>query len=148
MSLGQEPQHGAVILEADLSQPAVAQRDDRGGAGVVGVAFVTVLAVQQPHPGGQLGRHVHDRLTGSDQLLSEQRTGPGGALDRPQPRRELTRPGQQALALLAVGGHLQHRPHLFRSSSAAAACEPRCGSIPITNMTTSLIVVVCHGEQT
>jgi hypothetical protein len=113
VSLGQEPQHGAVILEADLSQPAVAQRDDRGGAGVVGVAFVTVLAVQQPHPGGQLGRHVHDRLTGSDQLLSEQRTGPGGALDRPQPRRELTRPGQQALALLAVGGHLQHRPHLF-----------------------------------
>ena len=29
------------------------------------------------------------------------------------PRRELARPAQQSLSLLAVGGQLQHRPHLL-----------------------------------
>ena len=100
-----------MVLEADLSQPSVAQGDDGGRAGVVAVGLVAVIVVQQSHPGGQLRWHVDHLLAGGDELLGEQRAGPGGALDGPQPRREPVRPAQQSLSLLSVSRQLQHRPH-------------------------------------
>lgn len=87
------------------------QSDDGGGAGIVGVGLVTVVVVQQPHPGGQLRWHVDHHLAGCDELLGEQRAGPAGALNGPPPRHEPVRPAQQVLSLLAVGGQMEHRLH-------------------------------------
>jgi hypothetical protein len=42
-----------------------------------------MAAVQQPHPGGQLGVDVADLLTDPDQLLGQAVAQPAGALDRP-----------------------------------------------------------------
>jgi len=54
---------------------------------VVGVGLAVVPGVEQPHPRGQLGRHVDDDLAGLEQPLSQGTTGTVGALDRPHPRR-------------------------------------------------------------
>jgi hypothetical protein len=35
-----------------------AQRGDRHRAGIAGIVLVYVTGCQQPHPGGQPGRHV------------------------------------------------------------------------------------------
>jgi hypothetical protein len=64
VALRQPAQHGVVVLEGHLSQPAVAQGHDGSGAGVVSVGLVAVVVVEQPHPGGHLRRHVDHRLTG------------------------------------------------------------------------------------
>ena len=42
---------------------------------------------QQPHPGGQLRRHINHPLPGSDQLPGQQMPHPVGALHRPGPLR-------------------------------------------------------------
>ena len=100
-----------VVLEADRSQSAVAQSDDGGGAGVMALGLVAVVVVQQPHPRGQRGRHIHHTFPGGDELLGEQRAGPRGAPHGPQPRCEPARPVQRPLSLVTVGGQLQHRLH-------------------------------------
>jgi hypothetical protein len=113
VSLRQQPQHRSVVLEADLSQPRVAEGDDGSRAGIVAVGLVTVVVVQQPHTGSKLRWHVDHLLAGGDELLGEQRPGPGGALNGPQPRHEPVRPVQQTLSLLSVSRQVQHRPHLL-----------------------------------
>ena len=40
------------------------------------------MVVQQPHPAGQLRGDVDETFPGGDELLGEQRTRPGGTLDR------------------------------------------------------------------
>ena len=69
------------------------------------------LLSSSSHPGGQLRWHVDHYLASSDELLGEQRAGPGRALDGPPPRHEPGRPAQQPLSLLAVSRQLQHRLH-------------------------------------
>ena len=100
-----------MVLEADLSQPGVAQGDDGSRAGVVRVGLVAVVVVQQAHPGGQLRWHVEHLLAGDDELPRQQSAGPGGALNSPYPWFEPGRPAQQPLSLLAIGGQSQHCPH-------------------------------------
>jgi len=84
-----------VVLGEHRPRGRGAQRRDRHRVGVVRVVLVGVPGLQQPHPGGQLGRHIQHLLTRGDQLLGQQAPQPGGALHRPGPLRPGGRPRQQ-----------------------------------------------------
>lgn len=113
MPFRQQPQHRCMVLDSDIVKVAFAQRDDRHRTGVVTVRLVGLLVVQQANTRGQLRWHIDHPFTGSDQLLCQQRTGAGRALDRPHPRRELGRPAQQPLPLSTIRRQLEHRQHCF-----------------------------------
>ena len=81
----EQPQHGRVVLEADLAELSGPMGGHRHRDGVVGVALAAVAGRQKPHPGGQLGRHVNDRFTVADQLLREGAAQAAGALHGPAP---------------------------------------------------------------
>src|SRR5262249_55579217 len=74
-----------VIIAPHLPDRGGAQRGDRHRAGIVGIVVVDVPGRQQPHPRGQLGRHVQHPLPRCQQLLGQQVTGPAGAFHRPAP---------------------------------------------------------------
>jgi hypothetical protein len=61
---GPHLQDGGVIVRGHLPPGPGAQRCDRDRQGVVRVVLIGVTGLQQPHPGGQLGLHIQDPLTG------------------------------------------------------------------------------------
>jgi hypothetical protein len=81
----QQPQHGRVVVEADLAKAPGPKGGHGDRDGVVGVALAAVAGRQQPHPGGQLGGHVKDWFTLADQLLCEPAAKAAGALNGPAP---------------------------------------------------------------
>ena len=83
-------------------QRCVAQRHDRGGAGVVRVGLVGLPGVEEPSPGRQRGRHIQDGLAGRDELLGQQRPEPAGGFDRPRPWLEGRREREQPVALSTI----------------------------------------------
>lgn len=103
MTLGQQTQHGDMVLGDDRTQTSLAAGDDGDRAGVMTIGLGALLVVQQSHPRCQRRRDIDHRHTDRHQLLSEQCTGAGGALDRPQPRLISARPRQQPIALVSVG---------------------------------------------
>ncbi len=105
--LGPDLQHRGVVLGGHRAPGRGAQRRDRHRQGIVRVVLVGVPGLQQPHPGGQLGRHIQHPLPGGDQLLGQQVAQPGGALHRPGPLRPRRRPRQQLLRLGRAGTHPQ-----------------------------------------
>ena len=62
-----------------------AQRRDRHREGIVGIVLIGVPGLQQPHPGGQLGRHIQHLLPGGNQLLGQQMPQPVRTLHSPRP---------------------------------------------------------------
>jgi hypothetical protein len=58
---------------------------------------------QDPHPGSQLGRHVHDVLAAGDQLLGERSADAVRALHRPPPAIPPSGPLAQGLVALQGG---------------------------------------------
>jgi hypothetical protein len=54
----QHPQRLELCVRRQHPQVLRADRGDRDRMGVVGVGLAAVPGVQQPYPGGQLGRHV------------------------------------------------------------------------------------------
>jgi hypothetical protein len=84
-----------MILGEHQARRLGAQRRDRHRQGVIRVVLVRVPGLQQPHPGGQLGRHVQHLFPGGDQLLGQQMPDPGGAFHRPGPLRPRLRPRHQ-----------------------------------------------------
>jgi hypothetical protein len=96
-----------VIVPPGFPDLRRAQRGDRHRAGIVGIVLIDVPGRQQPHPGGQLGRHVQHPLTGRQQLLGQQMTQPARAFDRPGPLGPRLRPRQQPLGLHRRGAHPQ-----------------------------------------
>ena len=93
--LGPDLQHGGVVLSGHRAPGRGAQRRDRRRPGIAGIVLAGVPGLQQPHPGGQPGRHIQHLLPGGDQLPSQQVPRPGGALRRPGPPRPPRRPRQQ-----------------------------------------------------
>lgn len=116
VTIGQQGQHGAVVLHYDVAQVGVAQGHDGGGPSVVGVGLGAAAPVQELHPGRQRGRHIDDLLAYGHQLAGQQGTGAGGTFDGPAPGRERLRPLEEALQLLGIGidAHLGH--HLLRAA--------------------------------
>ena len=112
VALGPHPHHRHVIVAADVFEGSGPQGGHRHRAGVVGVVLVGLPAGQQPHPGRQLGRHVHDVLPGGDKLLGQQVTQAARPFDRPRPLPERHRPVEQPLDLASAGPdlHLAERP--------------------------------------
>jgi hypothetical protein len=94
-AVAEQPEDHRLVLPGDRAQPPVVDggRSDRAGIGQV--ALAGAAGPQQSGPGGQLGRHIHDRLPGSDQQLGDPAAQATGALDRPAPLRPLLGPGQQ-----------------------------------------------------
>ena len=53
------------------------------GDGVVPVGLTAMALGENPHPGGQFGRHVQDHLTPGHQALGQEPPGPVATLDGP-----------------------------------------------------------------
>jgi hypothetical protein len=68
VALGPDLEHRGMIITPHLPDLGAAQRGDRHRAGIAGIVFVDVPGCQQPHPGGQPGRHVEHPLTRGQQL--------------------------------------------------------------------------------
>jgi len=51
--------------------------------GVAGVGLAVVTGVEEPHPGGELGRHIDHPFAGGDESLGQRTPGTVGSLDRP-----------------------------------------------------------------
>ena len=83
---------------ADRTQPRVPQRHDRHRAGVVRVGLVDAIVVQQARTRRQRRWHIEHELTDGDELLRQQGTGTGRALDRPTPRLERCHERQQLVS--------------------------------------------------
>jgi len=110
-----------VIHRGDPAQPAVPQRHDRRGPGVVGVGLVGATSIEQPDPSRQGRRHIQHRLAGTDQLLGQQRTQPRGRLDRPGAGREAGSELEQPVALASIRADSQ------LADDSLAVVEHRCG---------------------
>jgi hypothetical protein len=96
-------QHYGVVLGEHRARGLRPQRRNRHRPGIIRVVLVRVTGFEQPHPGSQLGRHIHHLLTGGDQLLGQQAPQPGRALHRPGPLRPAGRPRHQPLRLRRAG---------------------------------------------
>src|SRR5512132_244739 len=94
-AVAEQPENDRLVLERDWAQPPVVEgsRGDRAGISQVGLAGAA--GGQQPGPGRQLGRHVHDLLAGGDQQLGNPAAQAAGALHRPPSLGPLLGPGQQ-----------------------------------------------------
>ena len=95
-----DPHHDRLILPGQLRQLTGTQRGDSHRAGIVLVGLVDLPRIEQPDPGGQLGRHVQHPFAGGDQLLREQLPQLARPLDRPRPLSPTTGPAQQLYGLL------------------------------------------------
>jgi len=101
--VGQQPQHGQVLIDLQLPKPAGAQRDHDDGVRVVRVALAGVAGVEHPDAGGQLRRHVPYPLTVGEQPLRQRPAGAVGALHRPRPVRPLPAVPQHRPVAAALG---------------------------------------------
>jgi hypothetical protein len=79
-------QHHAVVLGEHRARGLRPQCRDGHRQGVIRIVLAGVPGLQQPHPGGQLGRHL---FRCGDQLLGQQAPQPGSAFHRPGPPRPL-----------------------------------------------------------
>jgi hypothetical protein len=129
----QQPQHRGVIHRGDPPQPAVPQRHDRRGPGVVRVGLVGATSVERPDPSRQCRRHIQHRLAGGDQLLCQQRTQPRGRLDGPRAGRKAGGETQQLVSLLSVRADPQLADHGLGAVEHRCGVSPLWGSIPMIN---------------
>jgi hypothetical protein len=113
MALGQQSQHGDVIVGRDQAQTALASRGDSNRARVVAIGLGALLVVQQANPSSQRRWHIEHALAGGDELLRQQRTRTRRAFDRPHARFEARRPVEESLSLETVRCHRQLVLDLF-----------------------------------
>jgi hypothetical protein len=129
--LGPDLQHGGVVLSDHWALGLGAKRRDRHREGVIRVVLVGVPGLEQPHPGGQLGRHV--QRAGSP---GQRRPPP----PRPAPATPPPTPAAFRLGRASIYPQLPHRspPTLI----ATTVCELLCGSILIITSAISTLPTV------
>jgi hypothetical protein len=106
-AVAEQSQDDGVVLEGDRSQLPVVDGGGRHRGGVGQVALAGAAGPEQPGPGGQLGRHIHNRLAGGDQQLGDAAAQPAGPLHRPAALGPLLGPDQQLGGGLTAGRQAQ-----------------------------------------
>ena len=106
-AVGQQPQHRRLPVGDDLAQVPARCGDLGDAQRVEPVRLAAVTGAQQADLRRQGGRHVHDRLAGSDELLRQQPSEPVAALDRPAPGRPCGGPAEQRPGHRRGGDHLE-----------------------------------------
>ena len=124
MAFGPHLHHRRVIFGRHLLDRRRAQGRDGHRAGVVGIVLVRRAGRQQPHPGRQLGLHIHDTLARGHQLLGQQITQAAGALDRPGALGERSSPHQETLDLAGAGAHPQLAQRRFGRVDSRRCMRP------------------------
>jgi len=61
-AVAQHPQQHQPVIDAQLAQPGVPQRDHHHRVRIGGVGLTALPGVEHPHPGGQLGLHIQHSL--------------------------------------------------------------------------------------
>jgi hypothetical protein len=85
--VGQHSHRFELTVDLEHAQAPGADGDDRDRVGIACVGLAVVPGVEEPDPGGQLGRHVDDVFTGLEEPLRERTSRTVGALDCPDPVR-------------------------------------------------------------
>ena len=151
VTLGEQTQHGDLILDADTTQAGHALRHDRHRTSVVPVGLAALLVVQQAHPCRQRRRHINHVFTDRDELFREQGARAAGTLDRPQARLILGGPRQQSLALLTVGDHGELVADLLPVVDHDRGMRPAMRINPMMNISDSPSISAsswsCHDGQ-
>jgi hypothetical protein len=96
-AVGEEPQHGSVVLGADAAQIRLALGHSGDAGSVDGISLAPMAAIEQPGTGSQRRRHVEHGLLGYGQLLGEEVSETAGALHGPDPFGPPLRPVEQSL---------------------------------------------------
>ena len=82
-SVAEHPQRIQLTVRRQDTKGLGAHRDHRDRMRVQRVGLAVVAGVEQPHPGSELGRHVHHVLAGLQQPLRQRTTRTVAALDGP-----------------------------------------------------------------
>ena len=106
-AIGEQPQHGAVVVGRDAREVVAVLGDERDAARVDAVGLAAVAALEHAGAGGQRRGDVDDGLAGGDELLGQQPSQAAGALDRPDALRPSRGPRSQPRQRRAVGRHAQ-----------------------------------------
>ena len=142
MAFGQQSQHRHVVFDRDRTQTPFARAttatERASWRSVLERCSLSNNRTRAANAGGT----STTVLTGRHELRHEQGAGAGGALDRPQPRLVATGPRQQPVALVSVGDERELVADLFVVVEHDRGCDPRCGSIPMMNITLSAFHVV------
>jgi len=94
-AIGQQPQHGAVVLGSDAAQARLALGHLRHAGSVDRIGLPAVASSEQASPGRQRRRHVQHRLPVRDELLREKVAETAGAFHGPDPFRPALGPAQE-----------------------------------------------------
>ena len=102
-AIGEQPQHGAVVVGRDAREVIAVLGNDCDAARVDAVALAAVAALEHAGAGGQRRGNVDDGLAGCDELLGQQPSKASGALDRPDALRPSRGPRSEPRQRRAVG---------------------------------------------
>ena len=92
----------------------------------MGVGLVAAPGANSRTRADSFGGTSTHRLTRGDELLGQQRTGPGRAFDRPRARLEPGREAQQPIALVAISTHPDLVDELLVDDRAPPRCATPC----------------------
>ena len=130
-SVGEHPQRLELTIGGEHAKTRSAHGDDRDRVRVQGVGLAVVAGVEEPDPGGQLGRDIEDPFAGLDQPLGQRTAGAVGSLDRPDP----VRPGPDIAShrgiSRVVGGEPARPEQPFWWSRTSMVADSLWGSTPM-----------------
>jgi hypothetical protein len=112
-AVGEHPQCFQLTIGSEHPQPFGADRDDRDRVSIKGVGLAVVAGIEEPDPGGELGRDVNDLLAGLDQALGQWPAGTVGAFDRPDPVRLRLHVRPHRCVATLVGGEAARPEQVF-----------------------------------
>ena len=92
-AVGEQAHRLQLTVDLQDAQRVGADRDDRDRVSVERVGLPVVAGVEQPDPGGELGRHIDNMFPSFEEPLGERTSNSVSALDGPDP----VRPGLRVL---------------------------------------------------